>query len=129
MNRSIFFAILIMAAVTYLIRMLPTVLLRKRLKNRYLLSLLAYLPYAVLGALTFPAVFYSTGNLAASVAGCTLGATVKLVVGIRSRRLAAAQFVKRNPYMRRCNLSDGVRTAVNRSHNVISHVRRIGKRI
>ena len=68
-------------------------------------------------------------GLAASVAGCTLGATVKLVVGIRSRRLAAAQFVKRNPYMRRCDLSDGVRTAVNRSHNVISHVRWIGKRI
>ena len=72
MNRSIFFAILIMAAVTYLIRMLPTVLLRKRLKNRYLLSLLAYLPYAVLGALTFPAVFYSTGNIAVSVAGCAV---------------------------------------------------------
>ena len=72
MNRSILFFFFFMAAVTYLMRVLPAVLLRRRLQNRYLLSLLAYLPYAVLGALTFPAVFYSTGNLAASVAGCAV---------------------------------------------------------
>lgn len=73
MNRSIFFAILVMAGVTYLIRMLPMVLFRRKLKNRYLLSLLSYLPYAVLGALTFPAVFFSTGSTAASAVGCAVG--------------------------------------------------------
>ncbi|MBQ5808687.1 MAG: AzlD domain-containing protein, partial [Clostridia bacterium] len=42
-----------MAAVTYLVRMLPLALIKKKIRSRFLISLLAYLPYAVLAALTF----------------------------------------------------------------------------
>ncbi|MEI3147040.1 MAG: AzlD domain-containing protein [Merdibacter sp.] len=49
--------IAVMAAVTYLIRCLPLVCFSRRIKSRFLQSFLYYVPYAVLGAMTFPAVF------------------------------------------------------------------------
>lgn len=57
------------AGVTYLIRMLPLVLIKKKITNRWLLSFLYYVPYAVLSAMTVPAVFYSTGNITSAIVG------------------------------------------------------------
>lgn len=68
--------IFVMAGVTYLIRLLPMALLKKKLKNRFLNAFLYYIPYTVLGAMTFPAILYSTGNTAA--AGLGLAAAVIL---------------------------------------------------
>lgn len=65
-----FIYILIMAGVTYLIRMLPITLFQKEIKNVYIKSFLFYVPYAVLGAMTFPAIFFASGNVIASVSGC-----------------------------------------------------------
>ncbi len=59
----------VMAAVTYLIRMLPFVVFRKPIRNRFVKSFLYYVPYAVLGAMTFPAILYSTSNLASAAVG------------------------------------------------------------
>lgn len=64
---SLIMYIIVMAGVTYLIRMLPLVLFRSKIKNKFLLSFLYYIPYAVLGAMTFPAVFSSTGDLTCSL--------------------------------------------------------------
>lgn len=65
---SIAIYIAVMAAVTYLIRMLPFTFFRKQIKSRFIKSVLYYLPYAVLTAMTFPAIFYSTGKpIAASI--------------------------------------------------------------
>ena len=61
--------LVIMAGVTYLIRMLPLVFFRKKIKSRFLRSFLYYIPYAVLTVMTFPAVFYSTGYLVSAIAG------------------------------------------------------------
>ena len=52
----------VMAGVTYLVRMLPLVIFRKKIENRFIRSVLHYIPYAVLAAMTFPAVFSSTGG-------------------------------------------------------------------
>ncbi len=60
---------LVMAAVTYLIRMLPFVVFRKPIKNRLIRSFLYYVPYAVLGAMTFPAILYSTESFPSAVCG------------------------------------------------------------
>ena len=62
-------AILIMAGVTYLVRMLPLTLFRKKIENRFVKSFLAYVPYAVLAAMTFPAILESTSSLWSSLAG------------------------------------------------------------
>ncbi len=65
---SIIVYIAVMALVTYLVRMLPFTLFRKQIKSPFIRSVLYYLPYAVLAAMTFPAIFYSTGNaLAAAI--------------------------------------------------------------
>lgn len=61
--------LIVMAAVTYLIRMLPLTVFRKEIKSRFVQSFLTYIPYAVLGAMTFPDVMYSTGNLWTAAAG------------------------------------------------------------
>ena len=59
----------IMAGVTYLIRMLPLVFIRRKIKNRFVRSFLHYIPYSVLTVMTFPAIFYSTGYLASAIVG------------------------------------------------------------
>lgn len=54
--------ILVTAGVTYLLRAVPLVLLRRPLRNPYIVALLEYLPYALLSAMVFPAAFYATGG-------------------------------------------------------------------
>ena len=58
-----------MALVTYLIRMLPFTFMRRKIKSVFVRSFLYYVPYAVLGAMTFPYIFYSTGNVITAAAG------------------------------------------------------------
>ena len=70
--------ILVMAGVTYLIRMLPFVFFRKKIKNRYVLSLLCYIPYAVLSAMTFPYILYSTNNIWTALIGTGVAITAAL---------------------------------------------------
>ena len=52
----------ITAGVTYLVRMLPLVLMKGRIRNRFLLSMLHYIPYAVLSVMTIPAIFSATAD-------------------------------------------------------------------
>lgn len=59
----------IMAGITYLIRVLPITVLRKKITSIFIKSFLFYVPYAVLAALTFPAIFTATGNIVTSVVG------------------------------------------------------------
>ncbi|MBO7293101.1 MAG: AzlD domain-containing protein [Clostridia bacterium] len=61
--------ILVMAGVTYLIRMTPFVLFRRRITSRFVRSLLYYLPYCVLSAMVIPSVFSSTGSVVTAAAG------------------------------------------------------------
>ena len=61
--------IIVMAGVTYLIRMLPMTFFRKKIASTYLQSLLYYIPYAVLSAMTFPFIFYSTGSMWTALIG------------------------------------------------------------
>jgi branched-subunit amino acid transport protein len=58
-----------MAGVTYLIRMIPFSFFRKKIKSRFFRSFLYYIPYAVLSAMTIPAIFYSTGNMITAIVG------------------------------------------------------------
>ena len=67
-------SIAVMAGATYLVRMLPMVLCKGKIHNRFILSFLQYIPYAVLGAMTFPAILYSTGGLWSALAGLGVAA-------------------------------------------------------
>jgi len=66
---SIAVYIAVMAGVTYIIRMLPFTFFRKKIKSRFIRSFLHYIPYAVLSAMTIPAIFYSTNSVITAVAG------------------------------------------------------------
>ena len=73
----------VMAGVTYLIRMLPLTVFRKEIKSVFVKSFLHYVPYAVLGAMTFPDVMYSTGSLWTAL----VGLVVAIVMAWRGRSL------------------------------------------
>ena len=60
------------AGITYLVRAVPLILVKGRIKNRFILSFLHYIPYAVLTAMTIPAIFYAVDTpIAAAVGFCT----------------------------------------------------------
>jgi len=61
--------LLLMAGVTYLVRMLPLVLVKKKIQNRFILSFLYYIPYTVLSVMTVPAIFYATSNPITALVG------------------------------------------------------------
>ena len=69
MNTRLVIYLVLMAGVTYLIRMLPFTFFTKKIRSRFLRSFLYYVPYAVLSAMTFPAIFYSTGNVMTALCG------------------------------------------------------------
>lgn len=73
---SIAIYIAVMAGVTYLIRVIPFAFFRKQITSKFLNSLLYYIPYAVLSAMTFPAIFYSTGNTITA----SIGTAIALVL-------------------------------------------------
>ncbi len=66
---SIVIYIAVMALTTYLIRMIPFTAFRRKIRSRFFRSLLYYVPYAVLSAMTIPAIFYATGNPVTAAVG------------------------------------------------------------
>ena len=62
--------IAIMAGMTYLIRVSPMVIFRKKIESNRIKSFLYYIPYTVLAAMTFPAIFSSTQSEIEAIAGC-----------------------------------------------------------
>lgn len=77
--------LIVMAGVTYLIRAVPFMVFRKKIQNRFIRSFLTYIPYAVLAAMTVPAVLYSTDNLYSALCGLA----VALVMALFERGLVA----------------------------------------
>lgn len=80
---SLVWYIVVMAGVTYLIRMLPLTLLQKKIENRFLRSFLYYVPYACLAAMTFPAILTAT----AAPVSAALALVVAILVALRGKGL------------------------------------------
>lgn len=73
---KILVAVLLMALVTYIPRVMPMIVFKDKIQSRFLTAFLSYVPYAVLGAMIFPDILSSTGHLASAAAG--LGVAVLL---------------------------------------------------
>ena len=73
MTHNIYIYLLIMAGVTYAIRVLPLTLIRKQIKNRFLQSFLYYVPYVTLSVMTFPAILDATQSPIAGAAALVIG--------------------------------------------------------
>jgi branched-subunit amino acid transport protein len=69
MSGNIYLYILVMAGVTYLIRLLPLTLMRREIKNVYIRSFLYYVPFVTLAVMTFPAILYVTASIWSALAG------------------------------------------------------------
>lgn len=78
-------AVFIMAGVTYLLRMLPLALVKGKIRSPFIRSFLAYVPYAVLAAMTFPDIFGSTSGVFSAAAGMA----VALVLSLKNKSLIA----------------------------------------
>lgn len=63
MNDRIYVYILVMAIVTYAIRVLPLTLIRREIKNTWVRSFLFYVPYVTLSVMTFPAILSATRSI------------------------------------------------------------------
>lgn len=81
-RENFFIYLAVMAAVTYLLRMIPMVLVRKRITNRFILSFLYYIPYTVLSVMTVPAIFFATDLIPG-----TVGFAVALFLGFKEKSL------------------------------------------
>ena len=82
MNKWIY--IFIMFAVTYMIRVLPLTIIRKKIKNTFIRSFLYYVPYVTLSVMTFPAILNATMSKAAAL--------ISFIAGIIAAMLGANLF-------------------------------------
>lgn len=83
MNNPFFLYLLVSAGITYLIRMIPLVLIKRRITNRTILSFLHYIPFTVLAVMTVPAIFTSTSSVLSAICGFV----VAVVLSLASRSL------------------------------------------
>ena len=83
MNNRIYLYILVMAGVTYLIRVLPLTLIREEIKNTYIRSFLYYVPYVTLSVMTFPAILTAT----ASVWSAVIALVIAIILAYRGKSL------------------------------------------
>ena len=65
--------ILIMAGVTFLIRVLPLTLIRRPIRSRVVRSFLYYVPYVTLAVMTFPAILDATQSTWSALAALVIG--------------------------------------------------------
>ena len=69
MTFKFFVYLAVMAGVTYLIRVVPLVLVKHEIRNKFVLSFLYYMPYAVLAVMTVPGIFFATTYTASAIVG------------------------------------------------------------
>ena len=82
-NTPFLLYLLVMAGITYLIRMVPLVLIKKKITNITLLSFLHYIPFTVLAVMTVPAIFNSTS----SVLSATCGFLIAIFLSLKKKSL------------------------------------------
>lgn len=69
MNYNTYLYIIVMAAVTYAIRVIPIALIQKDIKNTTIRSFLYYVPYVTLAVMTFPAILTATSSTWSALCG------------------------------------------------------------
>lgn len=84
MKNNIYIYILIMAGVSYAIRVLPITLFKKPIKSRFIQSFLYYVPYVTIAVMTFPAIVTATQSTVSGIAA--------LIVGVIAALLGAGLF-------------------------------------
>ena len=73
MNGNVYARILLMCATVYAVRVLPFLIFRREIKNRFVRSFLHYVPYVTLAVMTFPAIITATDHISGGIAALLVG--------------------------------------------------------
>ena len=76
--KQYFWYLLLIAGSTYLIRVIPFNLVKKKIENQFIQSFLYYIPFTVLTAMTIPAVFFATDSILSAAAGVAVAVFLAL---------------------------------------------------
>lgn len=103
--KYIWICILILFVTTYFTRLLPFVFFKGDIKNKFISSTLAYLPYAVLTSMIFPEVFEQNGmGIIPAVVGFIVAVVLSyknksLIIVLAAATIATYLFMLINPYI------------------------------
>ena len=89
MHKTYFIYLAIMVISTYLIRVVPFVLIKHQIENKFIRSFLHYIPYAVLTAMTIPAIFTAT----ASIISAIIGFVTAVLLALKGKSLTTVALV------------------------------------
>lgn len=81
--------VFLIAFITYLPRVIPLVFFKKPIENKWFQSFMYYMPYAVLAALTFPAIFYSTNSIYTAI----IGTAIALILAYKKVNMAVIAII------------------------------------
>ncbi|MBQ9070079.1 MAG: AzlD domain-containing protein [Clostridia bacterium] len=85
---NFFIYLAVMVLITYLLRLLPMLIFKKKIRNKFIRSVLYYVPYSVLTVMAIPAMFFATSHVATGVVAVI--AAVALAYSGRSLIMVAA---------------------------------------
>ena len=88
-HKTFFIYLAIMVISTYLIRAIPFVLVKNQIQNKFIRSFLYYIPYAVLTAMTIPAIFTATE----SIISAAIGFAMAVLLAIKGKSLTVVALV------------------------------------
>lgn len=103
--KYVWICILILFVTTYFTRLLPFIFFKGDIKNKFISSTLAYLPYAVLTSMIFPEVFEQNGmGIIPAIVGFIVAVLLSyknksLIIVLAAATIATYLFMLINPYI------------------------------
>ena len=73
MRPNVYLYIFVMAFATWCMRVIPSLVMKKPIQNRFAQSFLYYVPYVTLAVMTFPAIVQATDQPVAGAAALIVG--------------------------------------------------------
>lgn len=80
-DKRVYASLIIMILTVYSIRVIPFIVFRKEIKNKWIRSFLYYVPYVTLSVMTFPAILAATASAWAGAVALIVGIVISLIGG------------------------------------------------
>ncbi len=80
-DKRVYFSLAVMISTVYAIRVVPFIIFRKEIKNKWIRSFLYYVPYVTLAVMTFPAILTATSSVWSGVIALVIGIAVAFLKG------------------------------------------------
>ncbi len=80
-DRRVYFSLAVMILTVYSIRVIPFIIFRKEIRNKWIRSFLYYVPYVTLAVMTFPAILGATSSVWSGAIALTVGIAAALIGG------------------------------------------------